>query len=408
MPGRSPSASAPDGSFERDRSGPRLAPDGRYDVIIAGASFGGLAVAQHLRAGPRLDGQPRCRVLVLDRQAIGEGVTSACAAPVRIVEQAGAGGAIQQVHEALVIHTPGGRATWPLPEPFCTFDYRRYCQDAAAAAGIHAPSATFGAGGSGAVGGIEFRLASVHGRDGQCVVTSAGAFEGRILVDATGPRAALAGPRRPRYAAFGLESEVGHRVEPGLHFFFVPEVRDGYAWAFPCGEGTRFGVLSYRGRTKLREALGRFMARFGTRPGGLHGGYLTTGWARGAADPVFVIGDAAGQCLPLSGEGIRTAVLAGARCGALLHRVLDGTMTLDAARATYRAFIAADRRRYRALLAGNLLLLGWPQGWLGWAARVLARPAVRRWFFAHYLGIFGTYVTLQPARPDGQVTLHGA
>ncbi|MDR7522343.1 MAG: hypothetical protein QN168_07765, partial [Armatimonadota bacterium] len=335
MPGRSPSASAPDGSLERDRSRRRPASGWRYDVIIAGASFGGLAAAQHLRAGPRPDGSPRCRVLVLDRQAIGEGVTSACAAPVRILEQAGAGGAVQQVHEALVIHTPDGRVTWPLPEPFCTFDYRRYCQDAAAAAGIHAPSTSGGSGGPGAVGGIEFRLASVLCRDGQWVVTSAGAFEGRILVDATGPRAALAGPSRPRHVAFGLESEVGHRVEPGLHFFFVPEVRDGYAWAFPCGEGTRFGVLSYRGRTTLREALERFMARFGARPDRLHGGYLATGWARGAEGPVFVIGDAAGQCLPLSGEGIRTAVLAGARCGALLQRVLDGTMTLDGARAAY-------------------------------------------------------------------------
>ncbi|MDR7522344.1 MAG: hypothetical protein QN168_07770, partial [Armatimonadota bacterium] len=70
--------------------------------------------------------------------------------------------------------------------------------------------------------------------------------------------------------------------------------------------------------------------------------------------------------------------------------------------------IAADRRRYRALLAGNLLLLGLPQRWLGRAARFLARPTARRWFFAHYLGIFGTSDTLQHARSDGQVTLRGA
>jgi flavin-dependent dehydrogenase len=187
--------------------------------------------------------------------------------------------------------------------------------------------------------------------------------------------------------AFGLESEIPVRVEPGLHFHFVPEIRDGYAWAFPCGAGTRFGVLSYRGRTKLLPALERFMARFDARPGSLHGGYLATGWTAGVEGEVFVAGDAAGQCLPLSGEGIRTAALAGARCGELVQQVLDGAVTLEAARAAYRAFIGADRRRYRALLWGNLMVLGAPQRWLGRGAALLTRPSARRWFFRHYLGI---------------------
>lgn len=370
-----------------------------YDVIIAGASFAGLAAARQLRG----------RILLLDRQPIGDGVTSACAAPVRIVEMMGAAASILQVHNLLAIHAPGGSAAWPLPEPFCTFDYRRFCLDAAA--GV-AGGAAVVAGGAGVVAGgaaphdpagpaatVEFRLASVLGREGRRVLTSSGAFEGRILVDATGPRAALAGPGHPRRVAFGLESEVRARTGPGLHFHFVPEVPDGYAWAFPCGQAARFGVLSYRGRTKLRPALERFMARFGARPDGLHGGYLATGWTTDAADNVFAVGDAAGHCLPLSGEGIRTAVLAGARCGALIRRVLDGAISLVEAQAAYRAFVAADRRRYRALLGGNLLLLGMPQRWIGAAARALARPALRRWFFGHYLGIFGAGLGAVP-RPE--------
>ncbi len=334
-----------------------------YDVVIAGASFAGLAVARALRG----------RVLLLDRMPIGDGVTSACAAPVRTAVMAGASASIQQIHHALIIHTPGGRTEWPLPEPFCTFDYRRFCLEAAAEAGVGA--------------GSEFRLASVQGHEGRRILTTAGSVEGRVLVDATGPRAALAGPGRPRYAAFGLESEIPRHVEPGLHFYFTPEVRDGYAWAFPCGSGTRFGVLSYRGRTKLRPALERFMARFGARPDGMHGGYLATGWTSGTVDNIFVVGDAAGHCLPLSGEGIRTAVLAGARCGELIQAVLDGVMTLEGATRAYQAFCAADRRRYRGLLWGNLLLLGLPQRWLGRAASLMARRRVLRRFFAHYLGI---------------------
>lgn len=362
--------------------------DAAYDVVIAGASFAGLAAAARLRG----------RVLLIDRRPIGDGVTSACAAPVRIVEMLGAAAAIQQVHEALVVHAPGGRAIWPLPEPFCTFDYRRFCREAARAAGIGAAgiaapgtaAAGIGAAGTAAPGGPQFLLASVQGRSGNVVQTSARPVQGRILIDATGPRAALAGAGRPRYVAFGIESEVPVRVEPGLHFHFVPETCDGYAWAFPCGEATRFGVLSYRGRTTLRPALERFMARYGAVPGDLHGGFLATGWARPGNGNVFAVGDAAGHCLPLSGEGIRTAVLAGARCGELVQRVLDGALGLEEAQAAYRAFVAADRRRYRGLLAANLVLLGLPKRRVGQAAALLARPAVLRWFFRHYLGILNS------------------
>jgi flavin-dependent dehydrogenase len=332
-----------------------------YDVIIAGASFGGLAAARALPAS--------ARALLLDARPVGDGVTSACAAPVRTVRLMGAEASILQVHDALVVHTPDGRVTWPLPEPFCTFDYRTFCLEAL----------------RGVCG--EVCRASVRGRDGPRVRTADGTVEGRVLVDATGPRAALAGHAAPRYVAFGMESEIPRAVEPGLHFHFVPEVSDGYAWAFPAGAGTRFGVLSYRGRTKLLPALRRFMARFGARPDGIHGGFLATGWTAGVADGVFVVGDAAGQCLPLSGEGIRTAVHAGARCGALIGDVLSGTMSIEDAQAAYRRFVAADRLRYRGLIGANLLLLRLPQRWLGLAARGLARPAVLRWFFAHYLGM---------------------
>ena len=331
-----------------------------FDVIVAGASFAGLAVARTLRG----------RILLLDHQPIGEGVTSACAAPVRTVAAMGAEASILQVHEDLVIHTPGGSTRWPLPEPFCTFDYRAFCRESAAGCGA------------------EFRQAAVRGWEGNRVQTSVGTFEGRMLVDATGPRAALAGHGRPRYVAFGVESEIPRPVDPGLHFHFVPEIRDGYAWAFPAGAGTRFGVLSYRGRTKLLPALRQFMARFAAQPADMHGGYLATGWPSGVVDGVFTVGDAAGQCLPFSGEGIRTAVLAGMHCGALLQQVLDGAISEEKAQASYRAFVAADRRRYRGLLAANFLLLGLPQRWLGRAARLLAHRGLRRWFFAHYFGIF--------------------
>jgi len=346
-----------------------------YDAVIAGASFAGLAAAQRLHG----------RVLVLDREPIGEGVTSACAAPVAIAEAMGAEDAIQQVHDRLILHTPHRSADWLLPEPFCTFDYTHFCR--LAFAGTRA----------------EFRRTAVAGRCGNSVLTGEGEISARWLIDATGWRAALAGTsprpvpsrgslplrRAGRLMAFGIESEVTADVGPGLHFYFLPEVRDGYAWAFPCGGAVRFGVLSYAGRTKLQSGLVRFMARFGLRPGAVHGGYLASGFHDPVVRGVFVVGDAAGQCLPLTGEGIRTAVMAGYRVGELLQDVLEGRRAEEGAAAEYRRFVAGARRRYRALLWGNLALLAMPLRLTGAAAAYLSRPGPLSVFMRHYLGIFG-------------------
>lgn len=334
-----------------------------YDVVIAGASFAGLAAAQRLRG----------RILLLDREPLGDGVTSACAAPVSVVEAMGASAAVQQVHDRLIMHTPHRESDWLLPEPFCTFDYRRFCELA-----FEQTTA-------------EFRKTTAVRRNDTSVLTGEGEIPARFAIDATGWRAVLANgsPRIPRLLkAFGIESEVPADVGPGLHFYFLPEVRDGYAWAFPCGGAVRFGVLSYLGRTKLWDGLVRFMARFSLRPGPMHGGYLATGFRDPVYENVFVAGDASGQCLPLTGEGIRTAILAGYRAGDLLQGVLDGRRSFADAAADYRGFVAGERRRYRALLWGNLALLAMPLRLTGAAAAYVARPGPLSVFMRHYLGIF--------------------
>lgn len=332
-----------------------------WDAVIAGASFGGLAAAQRLRG----------RVLLLDRSPLGAGQTSACAAPVGIVRAMGAEGAILQVHNALVLHTPRRETVWPLPEPFCTFDYAGFCRQAFARTGA------------------VFRQSAVLRRHGRTVLTRDGAVSGRLLIDATGWRAALAGRVvRRRLRAFGIETELTTPFPPGLHFYFLPEVRDGYAWAFPCRETVRFGVLSYLGRTRLAGGLTAFLARFGLRPGALHGGYLASGLTAPVVDEVFVVGDAAGQCLPLTGEGIRTAVLAGWKAGQLLQEVLDGTSSIAAAARAYEAFTGAARGTFRALTWANAALLLLPLRLTGAAAAVLSRPGLLAGFMRRYLGVF--------------------
>ncbi len=357
-------------------SGRPVRVDTDYDVVIAGASFAGLAVAQRLgRSKAEKSGTRSRRIAVLDRAPLGDGVTSACAAPVSIVHAMGAADSIWQVHDRLVIHTHSSQSVWSLPEPFCTFDYRQFCEQAFKCAGI------------------DFIQTSVTGRSGSIVQTTTGDVSGRFLVDATGWRAVLlGGPASPyvnrRWMAFGIESEVEGAFEPGLHFYFLPEVRDGYAWVFPAGGGIRFGVLSYLGRSKLHAVLEQFMGRFGRRPGAVHGGFLASGLRSPVVDGVFVVGDASGHCLPLTGEGIRTAVLAGFACGELLRGVLGGELSRTQAGNQYVEFTERSRQKFRALLWSNGVLLALPLLAVGQAAKWLSSPSLLKLFMQRYFGIF--------------------
>src|SRR5256712_3249609 len=145
-----------------------------YDVLVAGASFAGLAVAQRLgRAlypSPWTEGRVResllphgWRVALLDRAPVGDGVTSACGAPLLIVRAMGAEASIQLVHDRLVLHTRAGETVLPLPEPLCTFDYPRLC-----ALPFAHP-------------GVGFLQVDVTGRSGSTVRTSRGDFSGASL-----------------------------------------------------------------------------------------------------------------------------------------------------------------------------------------------------------------------------------
>ena len=106
----------------RTKAGAERTPlSGDYDVLICGASFGGLAVARELAGLGR-------RVLILDRYEIGERQTSACAAPTEWLDAMGVRDSIRQTFGELVIHTPHVEARMDLPWTFSTFDYRTLCE----------------------------------------------------------------------------------------------------------------------------------------------------------------------------------------------------------------------------------------------------------------------------------------
>ena len=52
---------------------------------------------------------------------------------------------------------------------------------------------------------------------------------------------------------------------------------------------------------------------------------------------MFFAGDSAGHCLPVTAEGIRTALYFGLACGREIRAVVDGEQTREQALATLRA-----------------------------------------------------------------------
>lgn len=293
-----------------------------YDAIVAGASFAGLAVAAQLRGR---------QVLLLDRKPIGTRQTSACAAPVAMLQALRLDKAILQTHDRLVSHVLDHTYVWPLSRTFGTVDYARCCRllweqtDA------------------------EFVMALAGGVGGNKVRTSQGTFEGKLIVDATGWRAVLASSIQPDIVRrsrlnFGLETTVPYQAD-GLHGYYDPRgpLPIGVAWIFPAGELSRIGVGSYRGETRLGARLDRFLDSLNLERGEVHGGYLPNALRDPVVGSLFLVGDAAGQCLAVSGEGIRPALFFGTILGCLLKRVLEGELSVGEAQKAYRRETTAHR-----------------------------------------------------------------
>ncbi len=70
-------------------------------------------------------------------------------------------------------------------------------------------------------------------------------------------------------------------------------------------------------------------------------------------DGVFFVGDSAGHCLPLTAEGIRTALYFGIACGRELAAVLDGRQTVELALRRYADFSASHRFQFECMYAAQ-------------------------------------------------------
>jgi digeranylgeranylglycerophospholipid reductase len=347
--------------------------DGAHDVLICGASFAGLAVAREL-AGSGAD------VLIVDRYEIGERQTSACGIPTEWLRQLGLMEAERQRFQTLVLHTPHGSSRYRLPWTFSTFDYRELCQllwrDCEA---------------SFETAKVNGRAAVANGSGEIAIDTDRGTLSAPLVVDALGWRRMLASgdgyqpPDAP--LSRGLEVHPGGSAEDLEVWIDRRYVPAGYGWSFPARDEVRVGVGSFDPRFHVRETtellaedLGRDRVRY-------QGNWIPHELRRATEAGVFFVGDSAGHCLPLTAEGIRTALYFGIALGRELRGVVTGGQSREQAAASYTAFHDSHEWKFRWMLRAQRLVPRVPPRLLGPLIRLLGAERFVEWSFNHYLAI---------------------
>jgi flavin-dependent dehydrogenase len=347
--------------------------DGSREVLICGASFAGLAVAREL-AGSGAD------VLLIDRYEIGERQTSACGIPTEWLRRLGLMDCERQRFDSLVIHTPHGERRYRLPWTFSTFDYRELCQLLWRDCDASFETAK-----------VDGRAAAPNGGGEIAVATDRGTISAPLVVDALGWRRVLASgdgyqpPEAP--LSRGLEvhpSGNDEDLEIWIDRRYVPA---GYGWSFPAGDEVRVGVGSFdpafhvRATTELlAEDLGRERVRY-------QGNWIPHELRLATEGGVFFAGDSAGHCLPLTAEGIRTALYFGIALGRELRAVVEGRQARERAAATYAAFHDSHEWKFRWMLRAQRLVPRIPPRLLGPMISLLGARRFVDWSFGHYLAI---------------------
>jgi flavin-dependent dehydrogenase len=319
-------------------------------------------------------------VAILDRYEIGERQTSACGIPTEWLRVAGLMGSERQRFDSLVVHTPHGTTRLQLPWTFSTFDYRELCEllwrDCDAS----------------------FETAKVNGRgasangDGMIAIeTDRGTVSSPLVVDALGWRRILASGDgyQPPDAPLSRGLEVhpdgeSEDLEVWIDRRYVPA---GYGWSFPARDELRIGVGSFDPRFHVRDTtellakdLGRDQVRY-------QGNWIPHKLRRATEGGVFFVGDSAGHCLPLTAEGIRTALYFGIALGQELRGVVEGRQSREQAAAGYATFHDEHEWKFRWMLRAQKLIPRVPPRLLARLVRLAGTKRVVDWSFGHYLKI---------------------
>lgn len=354
-----------------------------WDVVICGASFAGLATARQL-AGTQ------ARVLIMDRYAIGERQTSACAAPTEWLRALDLDGSIQQTFSELVVHTPHLTRRMRLPFTFSTFDYSTLC-------GLLWEQCD-----------ARFETAKVDGRDpgppapGEPITvhTDRGRVRAPLVVDALGWKRVLDTHYQPPDAPLSRGLEVhpdgaGSDLAIWIDRSYVPA---GYAWSFPADAEQRVGVGSFDPRFGVKEPTVRLAGDLDVDATRFQGNWIPHRLRGGVRDGVFFVGDSAGHCLPLTAEGIRTALYFGLFLGDELRRVLAGETSRETALRRYRELGERHEWQFRWMLRTQRLVPRIPPLLLSAAIAAISGERFTRWSFGHYLRIAHPALALARAK----------
>jgi flavin-dependent dehydrogenase len=116
------------------------------------------------------------------------------------------------------------------------------------------------------------------------------------------------------------------------------------------------------------------------------------------------VGDSAGHCLPLTAEGIRTALYFGIACGRELRAVLEGRRPIASALTRYDEFHESHRLKFEVMLAGQRVVPRVPPRLLHRGIRAMKAKRFVDWSFGHYLAIAPpSFVTAGPRRSEASV-----
>lgn len=338
----------------------------RYDAIIAGASFAGLGVVRALRGN----------VLLIDRKSeVGAIQRSTCCTFLHTLKKLGCEKSILQIANTVILRIGSKKIVYKLEHPFATIDYKKFCQI------LHQKNEA------------QFLQAKVYGIRENTVITDKGSFQSNCIVDATGWQAVLASSAKKDFApkngkSFGLETAPFYQNR-AIEIWFNPKMMSkGVTWIFPCLEKSRFGIGSYLGKTSIKQGLETFLKKFDLKISeDLHGGFFTNKFREPTVENIFVVGGAAGQCLPLCGEGIRPSLYFAEKCGEIIQSIIDREKTLNQGLKEYQEFVMRHKKYYVFLSRLQKTFTAIPNFWIACFAKIVSQKTIFKYIERKYVNI---------------------